>query len=179
MIEQHYLDDALRQLRKLKIQADKALAQTTDEQGFKTLDPESNSIAIIMKHMAGNMQSRWTDFLTSDGEKPNRDRDREFELSPGDTRENLIAQGNAGGHAFRRGFVVDAVDLGRPPHSRRSTLVVEAINRQTSHYAAHVGQIVLWRSTTPARAGRRSASRAASPGSRVSRKRWAVRVKPG
>ena len=76
MIEQHYLDDARRQLRKLKAQADQALAQTTDEHFFAMLDPESNSIALIMKHMAGNMRSRWTDFLTSDGEKPDRDRDR-------------------------------------------------------------------------------------------------------
>jgi hypothetical protein len=78
MIEQHYLDDALRQLRKLKTQADQALAQTADDDLFATLDPESNSIALIMKHVAGNMRSRWTDFLTSDGEKPDRERDREF-----------------------------------------------------------------------------------------------------
>ena len=68
MIEQHYLRDAVLQLKKLKAQADAALAQTTDEHLFAMLDPEANSIAVIMKHVAGNMRSRWTDFLTSDGE---------------------------------------------------------------------------------------------------------------
>jgi uncharacterized protein DUF1572 len=145
MIEQHYLDDALRQLRKLKVQADQALAQTTDEQLFATLDPESNSIALLMKHVAGNMRSRWTDFLTTDGEKPDRERDREFELEPADTREHLFALWE---HGWSR--VLDAissltpVDLGATIRIRgEAHSVVEAINRQTSHYAAHVGQIVL------------------------------------
>jgi hypothetical protein len=80
MIERQYLDDCQLQLRKLKTLADKAIAQIGDEQLFVVLDPETNSIAIIMKHVAGNMRSRWIDFLTSDGEKPDRDRDREFEL---------------------------------------------------------------------------------------------------
>ena len=75
MIEQHFLDDSVRQLMKLKAQADRALAQVNDEQLFAALDPESNSLAILMKHMAGNMRSRWTDFLVSDGEKPDRNRD--------------------------------------------------------------------------------------------------------
>ena len=70
MIEQQFLQDAALQFRKLKTQADNALAQTSDEHFFATLDPEANSIALIMKHMAGNMRSRWTDFLTTDGEKP-------------------------------------------------------------------------------------------------------------
>ncbi len=87
MIEQQFLQDAVLQLRKLKAQADKALAQTTDELFSPLLDPEANSIALIMKHMAGNMRSRWTDFLTTDGEKPDRDRDREFEMAAADTRE--------------------------------------------------------------------------------------------
>src|SRR6185295_6129584 len=85
MIEQHYLDDMRRQLRKLKAQADQALAQVAEEQWFATIGPESNSIAVIMKHLAGNMRSRWTGFLTSDGEKPDRDRDAEFESLPADT----------------------------------------------------------------------------------------------
>jgi hypothetical protein len=145
MIEQHYLDDALRQLRKLKIQADKALAQTTDEHGFATLDPESNSIAIIMKHMAGNMLSRWTNFLTSDGEKPDRDRDREFEVTPADSREQIIAQWERGwATLFDAVSSLTPVDLGKTVRIRGEThSVVEAINRQMSHYAAHVGQIVL------------------------------------
>ena len=79
------------------------MAQTTDEQLFATLDPESNSIAIIMKHMAGNMRSRWTDFLTTDGEKPDRDRDREFELNPARRVSIVIAQWERGwATAFRR-----------------------------------------------------------------------------
>ena len=91
MISQHFLDDSLRQFRKLKSQADKALAQTKDEHLFLTLDDGSNSIAIIMKHMAGNMRSRWTDFLTTDGEKPDRERDSEFEISSADDAARLLA----------------------------------------------------------------------------------------
>src|SRR5215210_6612444 len=92
MIERHYLDDCLLQLRKLKAQADKAVEQIDDEQFFAMLDPEANSIALIMKHMAGNMRSRWTDFLTSDGEKPDRDRDREFELDASDDKAAVLAR---------------------------------------------------------------------------------------
>ena len=96
MIEQHYLDDCLVQLRKLKAQAEKAMAQIDDRQFFALLDPDANSIALIMKHVAGNMRSRWTDFLTSDGEKPDRDRDSEFERGAGDTREAILARWEAG-----------------------------------------------------------------------------------
>ncbi|MBI4476944.1 MAG: DUF1572 family protein, partial [Acidobacteria bacterium] len=91
-ISRHYLDDVHLQLRKLKAQADKALAQVSDEHLFATLDPEANSIALVMKHMAGNMRSRWTDFLTSDGEKPDRNRDSEFEREPADTRDHIFAR---------------------------------------------------------------------------------------
>ena len=96
MIEQHYLDDCLFQLRKLKAQADKAMAQVDDAQFFALLDPDANSIALIIKHVAGNMRSRWTDFLTSDGEKPDRHRDSEFEREAGDTREAILARWEAG-----------------------------------------------------------------------------------
>jgi hypothetical protein len=145
MIEQHYLDDAVRQLRKLKVQADKALEQTSDEHLFATLDPDANSIAVIMKHMAGNMRSRWTDFLTTDGEKPDRERDTEFELSAADTRERVLALWEDG-WARVLGAVssLTPTDLGRTVHIRgEAHSVIEAINRQTSHYAGHVGQIVL------------------------------------
>ena len=145
MIEQHYLDDAIRQLRKLKTQADKALAQTSDDHFFATLDPESNSIALIMKHMAGNMRSRWTNFLTSDGEKPDRERDGEFETSSSDTRASVESAWEAGW-----ALLVDAVgslapaDLQKTIYVRgEAHTVLEAINRQSSHYAAHVGQLVL------------------------------------
>ena len=145
MIDQHYLDDALRQLRKLKSQSDKALAQVADEHLFASLDPESNSIAVIMQHMAGNMRSRWTDFLTSDGEKPDRERDREFE--PPDRLTRAVIES-----AWEDGWtcVFDAVsaltsdDLGKTVSIRgEAHTVLEAINRQVIHHAGHAGQIVL------------------------------------
>ena len=145
MFERDYLDDALLQMRKLKAQGDRAIAQVSDEHLFATLDPESNSIATVMKHMAGNMRSRWTDFLTSDGEKPDRNRDSEFELTAVDTREEVFGQWEQGW-----AVVFDAIsslaeaDLGKRVRIRgESHSVIEAINRQTTHYAAHVGQIVL------------------------------------
>jgi hypothetical protein len=145
MVEQHYLDDTLLQLRKLKAQAEKAVAQIDDEQFLALLDPEANSVAIIMKHMAGNMRSRWTDFLTSDGEKPNRQRDGEFIVQPGETRAHIL---DAWEDGWKR--LLDAVsslrpeDLGKTVRIRgEAHTVVEAINRQVAHYAAHVGQIVL------------------------------------
>jgi hypothetical protein len=145
MIEQQYLQDAVVQLKKLKAQADKALAQTTDEHLFATLDPDANSIAILMQHMAGNMRSRWTDFLTTDGEKPDRDRDAEFELSRADTRELIFARWEDGwARVFAALTPLTPADLSKTVHVRgEAHSVLEAINRQTTHYAAHVGQIVL------------------------------------
>ncbi len=144
-IERHYLDDTLLQLRKLKTQADKAIAQIDDQQLFALLDPEANSVAIIMKHMAGNMRSRWTDFLTSDGEKPDRNRDSEFVTAGGETRQQILAAWEDG---WQR--VIDALSSLTPDDLQKTVrirgeahTVVEAINRQVSHYAAHVGQIVL------------------------------------
>jgi len=145
MIEKQYLDDAVLQLSKLKAQADRALAQTSDKHLFATLDVESNSIAIIMKHVAGNMRSRWTDFLTSDGEKPNRNRDAEFESDAGDTRASITSYWNDAWTltlAAIRALTPD--DLGKSVSIRSDTMsVVEAINRQLTHYAGHVGQITL------------------------------------
>ena len=145
MIKQHFLDDCLFQLRKLKAQSDKAMAQVDDAQFFALLDPNANSIALIVKHVAGNMRSRWTDFLTTDGEKPDRNRDTEFEREAGDTREAITARWNAGWDLlFTTITSLGPGDLGRTvtirgePHT-----VVQAINRQLSHYSAHVGQIVL------------------------------------
>jgi len=145
MFEQQYLDDSVRQLRKLKGQADKALAQIQPEDFFATLDPEANSIAVIMKHMAGNMRSRWTDFLTSDGEKPDRHRDTEFELGEADTRDQILSVWEDGwGRVLRAVSSLSPEDLGKTVRVRgEAHSVVEAINRQVSHYAAHVGQIVL------------------------------------
>lgn len=144
MIEQHYLDEALHQLRKLKTQADRALAQIDDEHLFAVPGPESNSIAVIMKHVAGNMRSRWTDFLTSDGEKPDRNRDTEFELDEADSADRVRARWEAGWQLTLDtiGSIAPA-DLERAVRIRgEAHTVLEAINRQLTHYAAHVGQIV-------------------------------------
>jgi hypothetical protein len=145
MIEQHYLEDTLLQLRKLKDLADKAIAQIEGEQVFAVLDPEANSIAIIMKHVAGNMRSRWTDFLTSDGEKQTRDRDGEFMVEPDDTLGNIMSDWDDGWN-----LVLGAIGALTPDDLRKTVTirgeqhsVIEAINRQVTHYAAHVGQIVL------------------------------------
>ena len=145
MIKQHFLDDCLFQLRKLKAQADKAMAQVDDGQFFALIDDDANSIALIVKHVAGNMRSRWTDFLTTDGEKPDRHRDLEFEREAADTRDALLARWETGWDLLFKTMVsLKPDDLGRTvtirgePHT-----VVQAINRQLSHYSAHVGQIVL------------------------------------
>ena len=145
MIEQAYLENSLLQLKKLKTQAEKAIAQIKDEHLFATLDTEANSIAIIMKHMAGNMRSRWTDFLTTDGEKPDRNRDSEFESEGIERREKVVALWEEGwSRVFAAISSLKPEDLARTvrvrgePHS-----VLEAISRQTTHYAVHVGQIVL------------------------------------
>jgi len=145
LIEQHYLDDCLAQLRKLKTQADKAIAQIDDAQLFTLIDADANSIAIIMKHIAGNIRSRWTDFLTSDGEKPNRNRDSEFEEESGDTREAIVSRWDESWQLlFDTIASLKPSDLGRTVTIRNEPhTVVQAINRQTSHYSAHVGQIVL------------------------------------
>jgi len=139
-----YLEDVRRQFHGQKKLAEKAMAQITDEQFFTALDSESNSIALIVKHIAGNLRSRWTDFYSSDGEKPDRHRNDEFEKAPEDTRESLLELWEAGwGRLFE---VVDSMkpeDLSRTvtirgePHS-----VVKAVNRQLAHYAYHAGQIV-------------------------------------
>ena len=141
---QHYLADALQTFRDYKKLAERAFAQTSDEDFFKTIDEESNSIAINMKHMAGNMLSRWTDFLTTDGEKPERNRDIEFVMLPGTTRNEMIAYWEKGWKC-----VFDAVDLLQPDDLMRTVTirgqdhtVIQAINRQIAHYAYHVGQIV-------------------------------------
>ena len=143
-LAQHYLADAIKTFRDYKKLAERAFAQTSDEDFFKTIDEESNSIAVNIKHMAGNMLSRWTDFLTTDGEKPERDRDIEFVMLPGTTRDDMIAYWEKGWQC-----VFDAVEpLGRDDLMRTVTIrgqdhtVIQAINRQLAHYAYHTGQIV-------------------------------------
>jgi hypothetical protein len=140
-----YLADALRNFRSYKKLAEEALAQTGDEDVFRLIDPEANSIAVLIKHMAGNMRSRWTDFLTSDGEKPDRHRDREFEIDPGITRGDVMKWWEDG---WRRVFSaitpLTAADLtGRVSIAGREHTVMQAITRQLLHYAGHVNQMVL------------------------------------
>jgi hypothetical protein len=138
-----YLKDSLSLFRQLKQIAEGAMAQVSEEQLNLALDDESNSIAVIVKHMAGNMRSRWTDFLTSDGEKPDRDRDSEFILPPA-TREELMKMWEQGWECvFGALTPLTDDDLGRTitirgePHS-----VMQAINRQIGHYSLHCGQII-------------------------------------
>jgi hypothetical protein len=138
-----HLEDSIALFRFYKKMGEGAMEQVTDEQLFATLDEEMNSIAIIVKHMSGNMRSRWTDFLTSDGEKPDRNRDTEF-MEPPATREELLKRWNEGwDRVFRALTPLSDSDLERSvtirgePHS-----VMQAINRQIAHYAYHCGQIV-------------------------------------
>src|SRR5271157_6578515 len=139
-----YIDEVFRSLRGHKRLADGAIAQLSDEQFFATPDPESNSVAIIIKHLAGNMRSRFTNFLTTDGEKPDRNRDREFVMHNGAEREELLTSWEQNWQlVFETLNSLHPDDLERTvtvrgePHS-----VLQAINRQVAHYAYHVGQIV-------------------------------------
>jgi hypothetical protein len=138
-----YLKDSISLFRYYKKLGDGALQQTPDDALLIAMDAESNSIATIVKHMTGNMRSRWTDFLTTDGEKPDRHRDTEFETPP-KTRGELMTLWEANWK-----LVFDALeplteaDLGRAvPIRGESHSVMQAINRQIGHYAYHVGQIV-------------------------------------
>ena len=140
----HYLDDVGLTLRKQRRLAEAALAQIDDEAFFRALDTESNSLALIVKHVAGNQRSRWRDFLTTDGEKPDRERDAEFEHHEADTRTSLMARWDEGWEllfgalaALAPEDLVRTVTVRGEPHS-----VIQAIDRQLAHYAQHVGQIV-------------------------------------
>ncbi len=139
-----YSEDSLSLFRYYKKLAERAMEQVTDEQLFTSLDEEANSIAIVVKHMAGNMRSRWTDFLTTDGEKAGRDRDSEF-VDPPATREALLEGWEDGWtRVFQALEPLSDADLGRTITIRgEAHSVMQAINRQASHYAYHVGQIVL------------------------------------
>ena len=139
-----YIRDSLSLFRYYKRLAECAMEQVTDEQLFAAIDKEANSIAVIVKHMAGNMLSRWTDFLTTDGEKPNRDRDSEF-VAPPATRKELMALWEDGwSRLFAAIEPLTEADLSRTVTIRgEAHSVMQAINRQLAHYAHHVGQIVL------------------------------------
>jgi hypothetical protein len=139
-----YLADSVVLFRHYKKLGEKAIQQVSDEDLFASLDAEANSIAIVVKHMTGNMRSRWTDFLTSDGEKPNRNRDCEF-VDPAPTREALLADWEGGwACVFAALESLTDNDLGRTVLIRGEVhSVMQAVNRQIAHYAYHVGQIVL------------------------------------
>jgi hypothetical protein len=138
------LSVAIDELQKIKKLADKSIEQLSDDQLHVTIDPDANSVAILMRHMAGNMRSRWIDFLNSDGEKPTRMRDREFE-DPGQTRADLLAEWE---HGWRCVFdaltpLTDA-DLQRTVMIRSEPhTVYKAVSRQVAHYAGHAYQILL------------------------------------
>ncbi|MGA8741079.1 MAG: DUF1572 family protein [Terracidiphilus sp.] len=139
-----YIEDALAVFHQYKALGERAMQQVSDEQLFASLDDETNSIAIIVKHMVGNMRSRWTDFLTADGEKPSRNRDSEF-VDPPATREALMREWDDGWAAVFGAIepLTDA-DMGRTVTIRgEAHSVMQAINRQLAHYPQHVGQIVL------------------------------------
>ena len=139
-----YIQDSLAIFRYYKRLAERAMEQVTDEQLFATLDPEANSIAIIVKHLAGNMRSRWTDFLSTDGEKQNRNRDSEF-VDPPATRNQLLAVWENGWTCLFTALESHSdADLGRTVTIRgEAHSVLQAINRELAHYPHHVGQIVL------------------------------------
>jgi hypothetical protein len=140
----NYQTDALTSFRNYKKLAERAMEQVSDDEFFATIDAEANSIAVIVKHIAGNLRSRWTDFLTSDGEKSDRHRDTEFEMVD-DTRESLMKFWHSGWQAL-----FDAIEPLTPEDfSKKVTIrgephtIVEAMNRQLAHYSMHIGQIIL------------------------------------
>ena len=139
-----YIEEARRQMRGYKRMGEGAMAQLGDDDFFLTLDPESNSVAILVKHLAGNMRSRFTDFLTSDGEKPDRFRDHEFEVSGATTRSDVMRWWEEGWacvlgaiDGLKPDDVIRTVTIRGEPHS-----MMQAVNRQVAHYSYHVGQIV-------------------------------------
>jgi len=139
-----YLDEARRSFRGHKRLAEGAIAQVSDDQLFHQLDPEANSIAIVMKHIAGNQRSRFTDFLTTDGEKPDRDRDDEFEMPEHASREEMLrwwAEGWAITLASIEALTPEDLDR-RVSIRGEAFLVPEALSRSATHTAYHVGQIV-------------------------------------
>src|SRR5579883_2571960 len=138
-----YLEDSLAMFRQYKQQAERAMAQVSDGQLFAVLDGEANSIALIVKHMAGNMRSRWTDFLTTDGEKPDRNRDSEFEQPPVNRAELMRIWEDGWSRLFAAIEPLADADLDRTVTIRgEAHSVMQAIHRQVAHYAYHCGQIV-------------------------------------
>ncbi|PYT02004.1 MAG: hypothetical protein DMF63_00785 [Acidobacteria bacterium] len=140
---ENYHADALSSFCNAKKLAERAIEQVSDEEFFATIDEEANSVALIVKHIAGNLRSRWSDFLTNDGEKADRNRDTEFELIE-DTRASLMQFWEEGWQILFSAIeplteedFSKTVTIRGEPHS-----IIEAINRQLTHYSYHVGQIV-------------------------------------
>jgi hypothetical protein len=162
----HFLEDVVMTLGKQRRLAERALEQVDDAAFFRALDPGSNSLATLVQHVAGNQLSRWREFLTSDGEKPDRDRDAEFELRAGVTRAEVMGRWRAGWEltlatlgGLAPGDLLRTVTVRGEPHT-----VLEAIDRQLAHYAQHCGQIVFlakhlagpaWRTLSIPRGGSR------------------------
>lgn len=141
---ENYHADALESFRNYKKMAQRAIEQVSDDEFVALIDSEANSIALIVKHIAGNLHSRWKDFLTMDGEKPTRNRDSEFELIA-DTRESLMEFCETGWQTLFDNIAPlseedfsKTISIRGEPHT-----VVEALNRQLTHYSYHIGQIVL------------------------------------
>jgi hypothetical protein len=140
---ENYRADAIKSFESYKKLAERAIEQLSDDEFFRVIDVESNSVAVILKHIAGNQISRWTDFLTTDGEKPDRNRDAEFEMVE-DTRGSLMDLWERGWKVLFKSLedltvedLAKSVTIRGEPHT-----VIEAINRQLTHYAYHIGQIV-------------------------------------
>jgi len=143
-IIENFHSDAVQSFRNYKTMAERAMEQVSDEEFFAAIDEEANSIAVIVKHLAGNLVSRWSDFLTTDGEKPTRDRDAEFEIRD-DSRELLMEFWERGWKTLFDNIEPLTVDDFSKTVTIRGQVhtIVEALNRQLTHYAYHIGQIVL------------------------------------
>ena len=139
------LENVIDQMRKMRTLAEGAVAQVPDDDLFRPIDSESNSIAVVMRHVAGNLRSRFTDFLGSDGEKPDRNRDGEFEIPSGTTREAVVADWNRGFSSLESALAgLAPADLMRDVHIRGERMTaMEALHRAMTHISMHVGQIVL------------------------------------
>lgn len=145
MINDTYLRDVVRSFRMYKALGDRAMAQVPNDADFgRMLDPDSNSIAIVVQHIAGNLRSRYRDFLTTDGEKPDRDRDAEFEVHEPVTRDGVLKMWEDGWAAALASLdALTPADLEKTITIRgEAFVVVEALNRSVTHTAYHVGQIV-------------------------------------
>jgi hypothetical protein len=139
-----YVQLVIREFKRLQSLGDGAISQLSHEQFFASPSPGDNSVAVIVKHVGGNLLSRWTDFLTSDGEKPGRDRDTEFRITPSDSRDQLLQRWTHGWAALFDALTpLQDSDMTRVVTIRGEPLtVLQAVNRQLTHYAYHVGQIV-------------------------------------